>query len=122
MPQLTKNFHSSEFVCPCCGQAKMDEHMMTLLQQLRDAYGKPISIIEGGGYRCEHRDGKKGAHTEGKAVDVGIPREDYYSFMFKAMVHGFTGIGVKNKGGRHQLHIDTAEETANRPRPWVWTY
>jgi len=120
MPRLTKNFTTEEFACPCCGQCNMDPEFMGRLQAVRTEYGKRMSVISG--YRCEIQDGKKGAHTEGKAVDPGVPREDYHTVMRLAFAHGFTGIGVKQKDGRHQLHLDTADAAPGRPRPWVWTY
>jgi uncharacterized protein YcbK (DUF882 family) len=122
MGDLTKNFSASEFACPCCGESKMDPRTMSRLQSVRDTYGKRIDPVEGGGYRCLAYDGRHGAHTLGQAVDPGIPRGDLYEFIGIAMRLGFTGIGVKQKSGRWQLHIDDADGTPTRPRPWVWTY
>lgn len=123
MGDLSKNFSASEFACPCCGESNMHPGTIVRLQGLRDDYGKAFSPVHGGGYRCEKYDGKKGAHTEGRAIDPGIPREDLYTFIGLAYKHGFTGIGVKQKDGRWQLHIDDAEEKLpSRPRPWFWTY
>jgi hypothetical protein len=100
----------------------MDLAFMVLLQSIRTEWGRPIRPVKGGGYRCLLRDGKAGVHTEGRAVDVDVGREDYHSFMEHALYYGFTGIGIKNHGGRFQLHIDNAESQPGRPRPWVWTY
>lgn len=124
MGDLTKNFSRHEFSCPCCGQAEMDPWFMSMLQLLRDAYGKPIVPVEGGGYRCQmYGPNKTSAHCEGKAIDPGIPREDMYEVLKLAFRLGFTGIGLKQKDGAWQLHLDTALPILNkRPRPWVWTY
>ena len=120
--RLTKDFRSDEFVCPCCGQMKMTLGTVNRLQRVRDEYAKPIEIVEGGGYRCKMYDPSDGAHPEGRAVDLGVPREDLYQLIGLAIKHGFVGIGVKNHGGRYKLHLDDAQATPKRPRPWVWSY
>lgn len=126
MGDLTANFDSKNdnLHCPCCGQCKINRTSIERLQALREEWGKPFSMVEGGGYRCEiYNESSTGAHTEGKAFDVTVSNADYYNFIFLAMKHGFTGVGVKNKGGRFQLHLDDAESIyPQRPRPYVWTY
>lgn len=122
MGDLTKDFSVYEFKCPCCGESRMDLDTVKRLQTLRDLYGKRIDIVEGGGYRCAKYDENLGAHYSGRAVDPGVPREDLYAVMKLAFEVGFTGIGVKQKKGRWQLHLDDAPATAARPRPWIWTY
>lgn len=123
MGDLTNNFSAYEFACPCCGQSRMDLNTVDRLQALRDAYGERLDIIEGGGYRCSKYDGKQGAHTEGHAADLGFPREDLFKLVALATAVGFTGIGVKNKDGAYQLHVDDAPaRLPSRPRPWLWTY
>jgi len=122
--QLTQNFWAHEFACPCCGASHMNEQTMKKLQALRGRYGKPIHIVEGGGFRCANYDKSQyGAHKEGRAVDPTFPREDLYRLIQLAIRCGFTGIGVKNKDGKFQLHLDDAPNlTGKRPRPWIWTY
>jgi zinc D-Ala-D-Ala carboxypeptidase len=124
MGDLTKNFSSDEFRCPCCNQSKMNPEFMERLQKLRDAFGSPFSPVKGGGYRCEYYNGSiTGAHVEGRAIDPNIANVDYHKFIKLAFELGFTGIGVKNKGGRFQLHLDdTGTIPGIRPRPYVWTY
>lgn len=124
MGDLSKNFSSQEFVCPCCGQAKMDSDFIQKLQRVRDELGIPFKPVAGGGYRCPSYNGSStGAHVEGKAIDPDLTKDHYYNFMRLCMKHGFTGFGVKNKGGKFQMHADTAEEIPGiRPRPWIWTY
>jgi len=124
MGDLTTNFSANEFACPCCGESKMNPDFMQRLQALRNAYGKPFGPVVGGGYRCvEYNKSFTGAHVEGRAVDPNIPREDYHQFIKLAFWFKFTGIGVKQKDGKFQLHIDDASEIPGvRLRPWVWTY
>jgi uncharacterized protein YcbK (DUF882 family) len=123
MNDLTKNFDSSEFKCPCCGDTRMRQSTMDRLQRVRDKYGKPIAIVSGGGFRCASYDDSKSAHKEGMAADLDVPRGSLFRLIRYAMEEGFTGIGVKNHDGRWQLHLDDAPEIPGvRPREWFWTY
>lgn len=127
MGDLSKNFWSREFECPCCGQSHMNPDFINKLQKLRDLLGMPVGIVEGGGFRCDAYDPTKSAHKEGRAADLDLNYADYYAALQAAFEVGMTGIGVKNKGRgkdkRFQLHLDDAEAIpGRRPRPWVWTY
>ena len=124
MGNLTKNFSSSEFACPCCGESKMNAKFMERFQTFRTVMDTSISIVEGGGYRCEeYAKSKTSAHGEGRAADPAIKKSLLFKAVNVAMSVGFTGIGIKNKGGKFQLHLDDAEGIPNkRPRPYIWTY
>jgi zinc D-Ala-D-Ala carboxypeptidase len=116
------NFKSSEFACKHCGKVEMQPVFMDKLQQLRNAYGKPMIITSG--YRCsdhpvESKKGAPGVHTMGVAADVAVSGTDAYKLLSLAFAHGFTGIGVNQKGGSRFLHLDTWQES---PRPNVWSY
>ena len=102
----------------------MDVNFMGKLQQFRNKLGVPFSPVKGGGYRCAMQNGSEtGAHVEGKAVDPDFGKEHYHRALKIAFELGFTGIGIKQKKGRFQLHLDTAEAIPGiRPRPWIWTY
>ncbi|GAG93170.1 unnamed protein product [marine sediment metagenome] len=122
--RLSKNFTVDELKCPCCGECKMDAGFITILQSIRTDLGVRFSAVKGGGYRCASYNGSTtGAHVEGKAIDPDLPREYYFRFMELGIKHGLTGIGVKNKGGKFQIHGDSADQIdGKRPRPWIWTY
>ena len=122
--KLSPNFSGHEFFCPCCQKQDMHPGTVHRLQRLRIFYGHPISIVKGGGYRCQDyaSDRPGSAHTLGMAVDPAIPQGDLFKVLRLALDVGFTGIGIKNKGGRWQLHLDDAPGGSNRVRPWIWTY
>jgi len=122
--QLTKNFNTNEFVCPCCGETKMNAKFMQRLQTFREVMGIPFSPVKGGGYRCEsYNKSKTGAHVEGRAIDPNLPKDLLFKAVSVAISVGFTGIGIKNKNGAYQLHLDDAEAIpGKRPRPLIWTY
>lgn len=116
-------FTKAELECQCgCGVAAMDEDFMDLLDTLREDYG-PITLNSA--YRCpEHNakvssTGRGGPHTTGKAVDVRVAMGDAHRLIKLALLLGFTGIGVKQRGAGRFLHLDTITEGV---RPTVWSY
>lgn len=75
--QLTKNFNSSEFDCPCskCSETIIDLDHVENLQKLRDRLGKSIKITSA--YRCsDHNKAIGGAtssrHLVGDATDITV--------------------------------------------------
>jgi hypothetical protein len=59
---------------------------------------------------------------ESIAVDIAISHEKAYKLIASAIKHGFTGIGVKQKGGGRFIHLDISEGDESRPRPHIWSY
>ena len=116
------NFSEAELRCGETGECKMQADFMRRLQALREDYGKPMAITSG--YRSpqhsiEASKAQPGTHARGIAVDVAVSGQDCYELMALAMKHGFTGIGVAQKGPGRFLHIDTFKGAA---RPNVWSY
>ena len=123
----SKYFKASEFTCSHTGTEKMDQDFIDKLNKLRDAYNKPITISSG--YRdsthpveAMKKDPKGGAHVSGKAADILIERKNAFELLSLALLIGFTGIGVNQKGGARFLHLDTLENSPTRPRPTMWSY
>jgi len=125
MAQITTHFSYEELRCPCCGRCPMDMDYMEELEELRAAYGKPMVVSSG--YRCpDHNDkvsstGRNGPHTTGCAVDVLVSGHDAHLLTGLAFAHGFTGVGVSQKGehGKRFIHLDRLH---NANRPWIWSY
>jgi len=116
------NFKASEFACRHCGKTEMDADFMHRLQTLRTRYSKPMTITSG--YRCPDHPIEKakptpGAHSSGKAADVGVQGAEAHRLLALAMELGFTGIGVQQKGDKRFLHLDTM---TGENRPTVWSY
>ncbi len=124
MGDLTKDFSTWEFACPCCGKSKMNIGTVQRVQRVRDEFGKPISIIEGGGYRCaRYEPDPDSSHRIGMAIDLNHSIVDHFELLDLFLKHGFTGIGDKCKNGRYKLHADDAPKVIGvRFRPWKWTY
>ncbi|ABK45255.1 Peptidase M15A [Magnetococcus marinus MC-1] len=123
------HFSHAELQCHCgCGRSVMDERFMARLEELRMAYGKPI--IVNSAYRCPNHNasvsttGSNGPHTTGRAVDVQVSGEDAHTLMALAMHHGFTGIGVSQRGQHKSrfIHLDTLDAAPGQPRPTIWSY
>lgn len=107
--QLSKNFTSIEFDCHgkgCCSSTKIDSKLVNYLQQIRDYFGKAVSINSG--YRCvKHNASVGGAsksnHMDGEAADIRITGKTPIELARVAEKLGILGIGVYNWG----IHIDT---------------
>ncbi len=123
-------FTSEEMSCSHTGLEKMDAKFMEMLTELRVAYAKPLRVTSA--YRdishpiearkIERGARKGGAHTTGKAADIGVERGEAYEVLKLALEIGFTGIGVAQKGSGRFLHLDICEPEDGMIRPTVWSY
>lgn len=82
--KLSKDFSRSEFKCKCglCDYDTVDSELVDVLQDVRDHFGKPITITSGN--RCVDHNKKVGGalnsyHVRGRAADIVVhgvlPRE-----------------------------------------------
>ncbi len=119
-------FAKDELQCRHCKKIVVVEEFMDRLQSLRMEYGKPMIIVSG--YRCPTHNqavsstGPNGPHTTGRAVDISVDGRDTYKLLDLVKKHGFTGIGIKQKGpmGTRFMHLD--DLVIPNVRPNVWTY
>lgn len=127
MSEGTKHFSLNELKCKCgCGRMELSPAFLAKLEELRVAYGKPMIITSG--FRCPRYNalisatGDTGPHTVG-AVDIAIAGPDAYTLLQLAMLIGFSGIGLRQKGPfpSRFIHLDDLPPTTH-PRPRVWTY
>ena len=119
------NFTKEKFDCKQTGENAMQPDFMQRLQALRTEYGKPMIITSG--YRStEHSiEAAKqtiGPHTTGRACDVAVSGENALLLLSLAVKHGFTGIGVKQKGSSRFLHLDDLTIADGYARPTIWSY
>ena len=122
-----KYFTEDEMRCKGTGECQMDESFMEALDKLREDYDKPMIISSG--YRHQAHNiaiggSRYSAHLQGKAVDVVIAGHEAHRLLRLAINHGFTGIGVSQRGkfDKRFLHMDILEDSDNSPRPWIWSY
>lgn len=102
----------------------MRPEFMARLQALRTEYGKPMTITSA--YRSarhpiEAKKGRPGAHAMGRAADVAVQGADAVRLVALALKHGFTGIGVQQRGAGRYIHLDDVPGDM-LPRPAIWSY
>ncbi|MAD75148.1 MAG: peptidase M15 [Rheinheimera sp.] len=117
------NFSKAEFDCKHTGKCEMEPAFMDRLQTLRIAFGKPMQISSG--YRApqhpiEAAKAKPGPHSTGRACDVVVRGSDALKLVELAIKHGFTGIGVNQKGNARFIHLDDLSSIDGRPT--IWSY
>jgi len=119
------NFTEGEFRCKHTDKCEMDAAFMEKLQKLRTAFGKPMRITSG--YRdvthpIEAAKEAPGAHATGHAADVAVVGADALRLVHLAVMYGFTGVGVQQKGSGRFIHLDDLTVHDNFPRPMIWSY
>ncbi len=107
--------------------AKMNHAFLAHIDELRHRCGFPFVIPSG--YRTPAYNNKvsssgfAGAHTTGKACDVGVSGDKAYRLLEEAFKMGvFTGIGINQKGANRFIHLDTCTVADGLPRPAIWSY
>lgn len=102
----------------------MDPDFMMMLQSLRMAVNTALPITSG--WRClEHNTAVGGgpAHLQGKAADIAVADGHMaYELVKLALLHGFTGIGIKMHGDNRFIHIDTLDPKLYPVRKNIWSY
>ena len=119
-----KNYFSSEELsCSCCGKYFFVSFTLEKLNRLRESLGFPLTVTSG--YRCPEYNTKMGytqTHSSGQAADIAVSHEQAYRLIQEAPEHGFTGIGINQKGGGRFIHLDDLESKPKGPRPHIWSY
>ena len=120
-------FTEKELRCKGTDECQMDEDFMARLVSLRKDFNEPMIISSGyrdASYNHVIGGAKNSPHLYGKAVDVLVSGRIAYRLMKLAIKHGFTGIGVSQRGPHESrfLHIDTMDSNDIHPRPWIWSY
>lgn len=122
------HFTPAEMACKATARVIVRPSFMDKLERLRVAFGKPMPIHSG--YRSpEHNAAVSavastdGPHTDG-AVDVGVHGADAYELVQLAPAHGFTGIGIAQKGPieKRFVHLDDVAAKPDALRPLLWSY
>ena len=102
MSKLSEHFDSNEFKCKCCGglpEHGMSKDLIVLLEQIRNAFNKSITITSG--YRCEHHNrevggAKKSQHMDGIAADIkvtGIHAHAVHAYLLEHFDDKIGGLG-----------------------------
>ena len=110
---LSANFKVNEFACKgkgCCSTVNVDSELVDYLQQIRNYFGKPVTINSG--YRCnKHNKAVGGAslsyHTKGMAADIVVAGVAPIEVAKYAESIGVLGIGLYEGADGNFVHIDT---------------
>lgn len=112
--KLSENFKVSEFLCKgsgCCTEGKIDPALVTILQKIRDHFGKPVHISSA--YRCPTWNKKVGGvsgsyHLRGQAADIKVEDTAPAEVAKYAESIGVLGIGLyETNADGHFVHVDT---------------
>ncbi len=113
-----KYFEESEFN----GFEMMDEKLLSMLDDLREAYGYPIkltSTYRSPDHPIEAKKSKPGEHAYGAAVDIAcIGGEATFKLVKAAIETGFKRIGISRKN--NFVHVGIGYPGA--PSTTIWTY
>lgn len=108
-----RNFSPREMACQGSGRLLINSVFMGKLQNLREIYDAPITIISG--YRTpaynaqiSNKKSKTGAHTHGRAVDIFTRNRerDIPVLLDIAKLCGFTRCGLQITTESYRLHLD----------------
>lgn len=114
--KLSEHFSSSEFDCHgngCCSSTIINEKLVQFLEQIRNHFGKPITITSG--YRCTvHNRNVNGAtgsrHSKGDAADIVVQGITPRTVAQYAESIGILGIGLyETSADGHFVHIDARD-------------
>lgn len=115
--KVSANFRVGEFACRgrgCCDDVKIDEDLVAYLQQIRDHYGRPVTVNSG--YRCPVHNKTIGGsptsrHTRGQAADIAVRDVAPAEVAKYAESIGVLGIGLyENATDGFFVHIDTRQK------------
>lgn len=106
---LSDYFERRQFLCPCCGECRVDARLVGALENLRDLSGKDIEIVSA--YRCPKKNENvlgpsRLAHLQGRAADIriaGMTVEEMYELADRIYDFRHGGIGLNDDG---TLHVD----------------
>lgn len=112
---MNKYFKRKEFACKCgCGFDAVDAELLDLLTQIREHYGKPVTITSG--CRCSNHNknvggAAKSQHVLGKAVDFtvkGHTPQEVQKFLDGFLPKDKYGLGY----GKTFTHLDVRDKAA----------
>ena len=112
--KIAVNFQYKEFDCHgsgCCSTTIIDEKLVAYVQQIRDHFGKPVTITSP--YRCETHNKRVGGatksyHMQGKAADIVVQGVSSREVAKYAESIGILGIGLyETSADGYFTHIDT---------------
>jgi len=117
--KLSENFRVREFSCKgsgCCSTTLVDDKLVDYLQQIRDHFGKPVTVTSG--HRCAKHNKSVGGvtasrHMKGQAADIVVAGVKPAEVAKYAESIGVKGIGLyESAKSGYFTHIDTRTKKA----------
>lgn len=117
--KLSENFSVREFSCKgrgCCSTTLVDDKLVEYLQQIRDHFGKPVTVTSG--HRCAKHNKSVGGvtasrHMKGQAADIVVAGVKPAEVAKYAESIGVLGIGLyESPKSGYFTHIDTRTKKA----------
>ena len=123
------HFREDEFACSHTGLARMNPEFVTVLEQIRVAYGKPMklsSAFRDATHPVEAKKGDRagtGDHCRGSAVDVLVSGAEALQLIKVAQECGIDRIGIAQKGSHSSrfVHLGLSDPEAGKG-PAIWSY
>lgn len=109
--KISRNFKLSEFESPDTHEVKIDSKLLSILQDIRDYFQKPVIVTSG--YRTPEHNKEVGGvdnsyHTQGMAIDFWVAGISVEKLIEVADYCGAEGIGEYI--GKNFIHIDIGEK------------
>ena len=114
-------FTDEETGCRCgkCRRSQgMKSEVLRRADILRRMCGFPLNMSSG--YRCPLHPKASIPHS-GFAFDIKISHRKAYILVQNAMLMGFSGIGIHQKGNDRFIHLDDCMPQDGMPRPHIWS-
>ena len=123
------HFSEEEFACSHTGNVKMNPDFVSVLEMVREKYGKPMklsSAFRDATHPVEARKGDRagtGDHCRGVAVDVLVSGAEALELIKIAQECGIDRIGIQQKGSHSSrfVHLGISDSTAGKG-PAIWSY
>ena len=123
------HFSEDELKCSHTGSVRMNPEFITVLERVREVYGKPMklsSAFRDATHPVEARKGDragKGDHCRGVAVDVLVSGAEALELIKVAQECGIDRIGIAQKGSHSSrfVHLGISDSNAGKG-PAIWSY
>jgi|21_taG_2_1085346.scaffolds.fasta_scaffold37880_2 uncharacterized protein YcbK (DUF882 family) len=105
----SKHFSHNELKCKETGENEIDPRALSMLEELRVKWGKPMTLnsaYRSPNHSVEKKKAKAGTHAQGIAFDIRTVPNEQPELIKLAMEVGFKGFGFH----KSFLHVDARKQ------------